>query len=101
MEPRQKAHKGTKISPPKCKKVHDIIDFEQGIPEWFNERRVRLTASLCKDIVSIKSDREIMNFFNKHLWKNDYMYACFAIWNTNERIARVSSKTSKTADGVW
>ena len=25
---------------------------QQDTPEWFNQRRVRVTASLCKDIVS-------------------------------------------------
>ena len=40
---------------------------EQGTPAWFNEHRVRLTASTCKDVVSLKSDRAIMNFLNRHL----------------------------------
>ena len=32
---------------------------------------VSLTASTCKDVVSLKSDRAIMNFLNRHLWKTD------------------------------
>ena len=44
---------------------------EQGTPEWFNERRVRLTASLCKVIVSLKSDQGIMNFLNRYLSKTE------------------------------
>ena len=72
---------------------------QQGTPEWFNERRVRLTASLCKDIVSLKSDRAIMNFLNKHLWKHDSVCTPALQYGIqNERIARDSYKTSKNAD---
>ena len=44
---------------------------EQGTTAWSNERYVRLTASTCKDVSSLKSDRAIMNFLNRHLWKTD------------------------------
>ena len=29
---------------------------QQGTPEWFNQRRVRVTAYLCKVIVCFKSE---------------------------------------------
>ena len=37
---------------------------QQGTPEWFKEHLVRLAASLFKDIVSLKSDKGIMNVHN-------------------------------------
>ena len=55
---------------------------QQGTPLWFKERRVRFTASLCKDIVSLKSDKGIMNFLNRYLWNSDFICTPAMLYGT-------------------
>ena len=72
---------------------------EQGTPVWFNEHHVRLTASTCKDVVSLKSDRAIMNFLNRHLWKTDPISAPALQYGIkHEKIARDSYKSLINSD---
>ena len=70
---------------------------EQGTPAWFNEHRVHLTASTCKDVVSLKSDRAIMNFLNRHL-THPISAPALQYGIKHEKIARDSYKSLINSD---
>ena len=82
---------------------------QQGSQGWFNERRVRLTASVCKDVVSLKSDSAKFNFLNRCLWKTEQISAPALQYGTKyEKVARESYRSLKNADrfmavetGLW
>lgn len=51
-----------------CKPVEIVTS--QRSPEWYHQRRLRITASNCHDVSSCKSSQRAGSIINKQLWSN-------------------------------
>lgn len=68
----------------------------QGTCEWHLQCKVRITASQCKTVASLKSDSAISNYLNSQLWCTDQHTTCALVYELkNESIARLACQTSK------
>ena len=85
-----------------------LLVSDQRSDQWYTERRVRITASVCHTVVSLQSSGAISNFLNRKLWKTErFTTLALRYGLENEVVARTSYESLKgdaikvTETGLW